>query len=159
MPAKKGNHRGRGTFPPAGSLDREASLDSVRRSMIASPDEERSLTEHEDNAEEAEEQNEEQNFSSPQLEERQMNQMTADLIQAPSTPLNNERGAVLKASEEQEHQRPLVSSRPTGTMPMRVYHEEDVDTMPKTNQLDPKVYLFCKTMNRSMKEKAITQIY
>uniref|UniRef100_A0A7S0EC89 Uncharacterized protein n=1 Tax=Hanusia phi TaxID=3032 RepID=A0A7S0EC89_9CRYP len=87
MPAKKGNYRGRGTFCHAGSSDREASLDSVRRSMLASPDDERSLTEHEDNAEEVEE----QNFSSPQLEERQMNRMTADFIEAPSTPFSNDR--------------------------------------------------------------------
>eukprot|EP00960_Hanusia_phi_P070702 767370-Hanusia_phi.AAC.1 len=56
MPAKKGNHRRRGTFRHAGSSNREASLDSVRRSMLASPDGERSLTDHEDILEKVEEQ-------------------------------------------------------------------------------------------------------
>eukprot|EP00960_Hanusia_phi_P031653 749415-Hanusia_phi.AAC.1 len=51
-----------------------------------------------------------QNFSSPQLEERQMNRMTA----APSTPFSNENETVLKALEEQEQQRLLVPSSPTG---------------------------------------------
>eukprot|EP00960_Hanusia_phi_P016830 495452-Hanusia_phi.AAC.1 len=71
--------------------------------MLASPDDERSLTEHEDIAEEVEE----QFFSSPPLEERQVIRMTDDFMEAPSTPFSNDREIVLKASEGQEHQRLL----------------------------------------------------
>eukprot|EP00960_Hanusia_phi_P022755 673010-Hanusia_phi.AAC.1 len=55
MPAKTRIYRGSGTFRHAGSSDQGASLNSVRRSIIASPDEELSLTEQEDIAAEAEE--------------------------------------------------------------------------------------------------------
>eukprot|EP00960_Hanusia_phi_P060954 764679-Hanusia_phi.AAC.2 len=60
-----------------------------------------------------------------------MNRMTADFIEAPSTPFSNDGAIVLKASEEQEHQRLLVSSRPgsTGTMPTRL-QEEDASQSP-----------------------------
>jgi len=119
MPAKNGTYhqyRGRGMARIASS-DRQANLESVRRSLQPSSDEEHSATEHKHIAEEAEEV---QNLSSPQVEEEWMVSQTAKSIEAPRTPFSNHRETFLTASEEQELTRLPVSSWPIGSPPTRV---------------------------------------